>query len=485
MSIIFSVKDMCRVIPDRTNDVSRRQVESLSNLAERRLSLYLQEEAFRQDVPWIRLFVSRCKDCPSAEVMCQKTVFLLIDKFLSTEQTSPDVLHIIKVLLEECPPINTAAHEHQLIYAVNGRRLDIVELLLDHGWNVNYVHSNSTTALTAAAKVGDDAVRLLLDRGADPWASFDLATIWESTVATAVAFEAIRDRELVKLLAEKTLKRLTDVELRQVLVDTLLCLAASRNPAYVDALLEMGASPNACVEGPRGHADRPLIQAVAARCVDTCRVLINAGADVNVISRLGDTPLLIAATRQAYDVVKLLLTSSADVFYEDCRGETPLSSSLSSIYEGRPPLSVLLLLRCNSSSCGLGLKQYTHYGLCQFLQFTGIAAGLRLLMTASDFSCTDLEHFRKSFEDFLPVEFNSYLRQLDAAHQPLSLVDLSRQCFRQQVRRTRRNILQVLKLLSVPYGLFCRVLLGDIVIRDSTVGFDSDLEINALFSEMS
>lgn len=478
---------MCRIISDHASDsdISGKHVGSLSNLAEERLSLYLQEEAFRQDVPWIRLFVSRCKDCPSAETMCQKTVFALIAKCLSMVQTTPGVLNIIKVLLREYPTTDKAAHEHQLISAVSCRRFDIVELLLDHGWNVNYVHSNSTTALTAAVKIGDDAVRLLLDRGADPWSSFDLASIWESTVATAVASEAVRDCELVKQLTEKTLKRLTDVELKHMLLDTLLCIAASKNPAYVDAFLEMGASPNACVEGPRGHTDRPLIQATAARNVDACRILINAGANVNVVSRLGDSPLLIAASRQAYDVVKLLIASSADVFYEDGRGETPLSSSLSSIYEGRPPLTVLLLLRCNSSSGGLGLKQYTHYGLCKFLQFTGIAAGLRLLMTASDLSRIDLEHFRKNFEDFLPVEFNSFLRQLDVVHQPLSLVDISRQCFRRQVRTARRNILQVLKLLNVPYGLFCRLLFGDIFVRDPTVGFDSDSEINALFSEMS
>jgi hypothetical protein len=105
-------------------------------------------------------------------------------------------------------------------------------------------------------------------------------------------------------------------------------------------------------------------------------------------------------------------------------------------------------------------------------------------MTASDFGRDDLRLFRESFGDLLSAEFCSYLSQMDEVHQPLSLLDLSRQCFRQQVRRTRKNILHVLKTLNLPYRLFGHLLVSDTGVVDVSVGHSTDQEIESLYSEL-
>ncbi|KAK3241146.1 hypothetical protein CYMTET_49061 [Cymbomonas tetramitiformis] len=90
--------------------------------------------------------------------------------------------------------------------------------------------------------------------------------------------------------------------------------AARGEACRVQALLQDGALPNACVERD-GDDCTPLYLAVAGGHVSTAKVLISFGADVNLACSMGQapTPLHIAVSRDAVELVEILLASGADV----------------------------------------------------------------------------------------------------------------------------------------------------------------------------
>jgi len=81
-------------------------------------------------------------------------------------------------------------------------------------------------------------------------------------------------------------------------------------PAAVQVLLEGGADVSATARNPMRV--QPLHAAVAGRHLDVVRVLVEAGADVNVHQHGGWTPLMGAAAHGDVETVDLLLAHGAD-----------------------------------------------------------------------------------------------------------------------------------------------------------------------------
>ena len=84
-----------------------------------------------------------------------------------------------------------------------------------------------------------------------------------------------------------------------------------RRTACVRALLLAGASPSAPITGRSGGSWMPLHDAAFLSLYTVCRLLLDAGADVNVLSNLGvnDSPLHYAvALNRNQKVVALLLS---------------------------------------------------------------------------------------------------------------------------------------------------------------------------------
>jgi ankyrin repeat protein len=66
-----------------------------------------------------------------------------------------------------------------------------------------------------------------------------------------------------------------------------------------------------------GKDDAPLLVAAANNCVDTVRVLLDKGADVNAKDGDGWTPLIKAASGGFTDLAHLLLDRGADIDVAD------------------------------------------------------------------------------------------------------------------------------------------------------------------------
>jgi ankyrin repeat protein len=104
---------------------------------------------------------------------------------------------------------------------------------------------------------------------------------------------------------------------------TALVAAAAGHPDSVRTLLAAGASAE--LESSQGAWSRsPLLAALIARDVASARLLVAAGAPVNVATPGGRSALMFAASIHDGELVQLLLRRHADPCHSDIRGLTPL-----------------------------------------------------------------------------------------------------------------------------------------------------------------
>ena len=254
-----------------------------------------------------------------------------------------------------------------LLYAARQGATDAARALADAGADLNLTDPNGTSALVEAIiNLHFDLANVLIDRGADP-------NVAEVTGMGAL-YAAVDMHTLADTVGRPNPKP----------HDTL------DSPEIVKALLAHGATPNARLKSPildRVHNDgnsdaalgdgaTPLMRAAKQDDVALMRMLLDGGADVNLVTKKGMSPLMFAASRAGgsrsasapgveqdstkavalcldrgahidaadetgqtalhyaaalagEDVVRLLTARGADVFVKDRQGRTPLDAALS------------------------------------------------------------------------------------------------------------------------------------------------------------
>ena len=285
---------------------------------------------------------------------------------------------VISIAAYLCATASAQTTADKLIEAIRQNDLVSLKSSLAKGAAVDTRDQRGTTLLMHAAAIGSpEAVRLLLEKGADVNARNQLE-------ATALILGA-GNVEKARMLVEKG----ADVNAHSKLGRTPLIIAAGCDGCTptVKLLLDKGADPNA--KDKRGNV--PLVAAAAADNLDSVKLLLakGAGADVpdgqgytpiswaasncnleaiklflsknaNVnapntsggevkfgkIQLIKLTPLMMASTYCSPDVVKTLLDAGAKVNDADIRGMTPLQFAVSS--EAQNPAVVKLLLKAGA-----------------------------------------------------------------------------------------------------------------------------------------
>lgn len=227
-----------------------------------------------------------------------------------------------------------------VMYAAAYGSVDAMKLLVDKGADVNAANEFGATALMWA--VNDlTKVHLLLEKGADVNA--------KSKMGRSALLMAAKDDAglpVVKLLIEKG----ADVNARDFMQTTPLIQAANREIAL--ALLDKGADLNA--KDAAGFT--VLMWAASSGDVEWTRMLLAKGADVNAVSApsfgppvkngvigLGTfTPLLLATAYGSPALVKTLIDAGADVNAKDARGMTPLMLAIGCDHNDPHVIKVLL-----------------------------------------------------------------------------------------------------------------------------------------------
>jgi ankyrin repeat protein len=147
--------------------------------------------------------------------------------------------------------------------------------------------------------------------------------------------EAVR-RQVIAVLCEQespdlsTLNALTALSSGST-EDALLANAGGPDIAADDpcsnqreGIIFTGGGRNRDEREPDGGELTPLVYAARAGSIDAARVLLEAGADVNQVSRYGWSPLLAATQNRNYQMGKFLIEHGADVNIANKGGWTPL-----------------------------------------------------------------------------------------------------------------------------------------------------------------
>jgi uncharacterized protein len=209
-----------------------------------------------------------------------------------------------RLLLEKGADPNAKDHNlmpvlHYLLYGEGVSKLELLDLMVRSGADVNLKDPQGTNAMNAAIVMGrTDLARALFKKGTElkPGTNHALTkAILTGDLAAARAAiapgEDLNGKEYMPLFT-----------------------AAGLGEAAISKLLiEKGAKPDA--ELPGGHT--PLFFAAGAGHVEVCRVLLDHGAKMG---RTGDDLVYHAALRGRGDVVKLLLQRGGRLDMEKDRG---------------------------------------------------------------------------------------------------------------------------------------------------------------------
>jgi len=168
-------------------------------------------------------------------------------------------------------------YETPLLTAIAHNRLEVVQVLLHHGVDINIQGSRRLIPLEMATKEGrEDIVRVLLERGAD--------------------VNQTSERHQTPLHSAVTGRHV---------------------PSLVELLLTKGAHVNAL----DGDMNTPLHVAYDK---ETVKILVKSGARINDANMWDVTPLSIAVRAKDKEWVRLLLQSGAEVNAPNRKGETAL-----------------------------------------------------------------------------------------------------------------------------------------------------------------
>jgi ankyrin repeat protein len=241
----------------------------------------------------------------------------------------------ILIVLVIIPSLVLASPIDELFEAAKAGNSSKILQLLSTGVDVNSKNNDKVTALQVAVNWNQlDAVKALLAHGANP-------NYVGGNISPALHVATGRDTEIVKVL----LKAGSNVNLPNMYGITPLQLAAGNRDETFRTLLKDG--------GYRGPMPKR---------IETVKLLIEAGANVNSLNNLGSTPLSVAIVNNNLDIAEILLKAGANIHQrlpgnDSVQwGETVLMQAISHsprsgtgyiVY--KDTTSIELLLRCGAN----------------------------------------------------------------------------------------------------------------------------------------
>jgi ankyrin repeat protein len=206
------------------------------------------------------------------------------------------------------------------IAAANGNAA-MISVLLDAGGDANAPDPAGETPLMNAVRVGSlDAVTLLLARGSTIDAT-------DPTFQQTALMVAVRENhpDIVKLL----LARGASVHARTRVGRAPQWILPNSVPGFGHGIgIVRGGLPPRGSRAPVPGGMTPLLYAARDGRMDTVRMLLDAGANIEDRDANEITPLLIAITNNHPEVARFLIERGADIKAMDWYGRTPLWAAI-------------------------------------------------------------------------------------------------------------------------------------------------------------
>jgi len=209
---------------------------------------------------------------------------------------------LVKALLDQGALVNACNMDGSTPLHMSCQRNfpEITRLLLEHGAAPNVLFQEGITPLMMAARYGGlEAAQVLCEFGADPTLRF------EGRIALEYAIEDQQEAVATFLRAA-----------------TMRYVCENDKADELRYLVFLGCGVSDSLDE---NEATPLHMAATMGNTETCKALIELGADVNITQRSGASPLHFACQKGHPDVVRLLVTSKADIDMASFRGGiTPL-----------------------------------------------------------------------------------------------------------------------------------------------------------------
>jgi uncharacterized protein len=204
-----------------------------------------------------------------------------------------------------------------LYLACSNGNTEMTRLLLDAGADANTVDPAGETALMTASRVGVlAAVKLLVDRGA-------VVDAKDPEFQQTALMVAVRENhpDVVKLLVE----RHADVNAQTRTGRTPPWVLPNSVPGFGHGIgIVRGGLPDRGSRYLIPGALTPLLYAARDGRLESARILLGAGADIEAKDANGITPLLMAITNNHMDVARFMIEHGAQINVVDWYGRTPL-----------------------------------------------------------------------------------------------------------------------------------------------------------------
>uniref|UniRef100_T1JXK5 Ion transport domain-containing protein n=1 Tax=Tetranychus urticae TaxID=32264 RepID=T1JXK5_TETUR len=208
-----------------------------------------------------------------------------------------------------------------LMFAARDNRVNVIEKLVDIGYNVNSRALDGITALhLACAHAREDTIRLLLSRGADPLiAGGPKDQLPVHVISMKQTGAAVAPLQLLLRSTPKSMRLIPDKDGNVPLILAAEC----GNHGVCRELLTAQAKEQLAARKP-GAEDGPIHIATRRKDMMLLQCFVNHGADVNMQNAYGQTPLHISSQDGDENIVKFLHESGANANLTDREERTAL-----------------------------------------------------------------------------------------------------------------------------------------------------------------
>lgn len=228
---------------------------------------------------------------------------------------------MVSLLLQKGANPNKKIIEYPLLSAIPEASLEIIQILLDYGADINVVGSDNVTAISWAAFNGRiDVIELLLKNN---------IKITEDNVGRAFAIAAyMNQKKMVEYLLNKFNNLIYGTHWHCM---ALFSAASAGNCDIINYLLDNGMTVDSRC-GPT-KSETALMTASENEQIEAVKLLIKRGADINAQNNDGLTSLMIAVDYEHLSVVKILVESGADMQMMDNNNETAILKATKNNYK--------------------------------------------------------------------------------------------------------------------------------------------------------